>query len=456
MPKQSIRTRKNTALAYSASISFDKRLYNHDINGSIAHANMLASVNIISKNDAKKIVSGLENIRKEIKDNVFPWNTDLEDIHMNIEDRLHGIIGETAGKLHTGRSRNDQIATDLRLYLKTEIPFINTAIRVLQQSLLSLAESNIDTLLPGYTHLQRAQPISLAHHYLAYFEMFDRDVARYRDCLKRTDILPLGSGALAGVPYNLDRNLVAQTLGFASVSKNSIDAVSDRDFIAEFQACSSICALHISRLAEELVLWSSSEFGYLSLNDAYVTGSSIMPQKRNPDYAELARAKSGRIFGNLTSILTILKGLPLAYNRDLQEDKEGFFDSHDTLTAVLEVFTGMLPGIYVNSDNARQSAEGGMVLATDLADYLVAKGVPFREAHGIISNLSDYASSLDKMFGEISLEEYRKFSPIFEEDVYEVTVESSINARNTIGGTSFNMVQQAIERGYEQLKESDD
>ena len=331
MPNQSTRTLKKAALAYSASISFDARLSNHDINGSIAHANMLSSVGIISKTEGEKIVLGLENIRKEIRDNLFPWDTDLEDIHMNVEKRLHEIIGEPAGKLHTGRSRNDQVATDLRLYVKSEILLINKALHQLQKALLFVAESNVETLLPGYTHLQRAQPISLAHHYLAYFEMFDRDIARYKDCLKRTDVLPLGSGALAGVPYNLDRYFVAQQLGFSNVSKNSVDAVSDRDFIAEFQACSAICVMHISRLAEEIVLWSSHEFGYLALDDAYVTGSSIMPQKRNPDYAELARAKSGRIFGNLTSILTILKGLPLSYNRDLQEDKEGLFDTVDRI-----------------------------------------------------------------------------------------------------------------------------
>tara|TARA_B100001123_G_C15166173_1_gene969485 strand:- start:57 stop:1259 length:1203 start_codon:yes stop_codon:yes gene_type:complete len=389
-------------------------------------------------------VSGLENIRKEIKDNVFPWNTDLEDIHMNIEDRLHGIIGETAGKLHTGRSRNDQIATDLRLYLKTEIPFINTAIRVLQQSLLSIAESNIDTLLPGYTHLQRAQPISLAHHYLAYFEMFDRDVARYRDCLKRTDILPLGSGALAGVPYNLDRNLVAQTLGFASVSKNSIDAVSDRDFIAEFQACSSICALHISRLAEELVLWSSSEFGYLSLNDAYVTGSSIMPQKRNPDYAELARAKSGRIFGNLTSILTILKGLPLAYNRDLQEDKEGLFDTIDTMIPTLEVLAGLLVTMTIRKEQMRANVADFSLLATDLADYLVSKGVPFREAHSIVVEISEYAQSSNLTLEEIDPKTYQKFSTHFPENYQGFTPETSVSSRNLTGGTAIPQIKKAI------------
>jgi len=444
MPKQSIRTRKNTTLGYSASISFDKRLYDHDINGSIAHANMLASVNIISKNEAKKIVSGLEDIRKEIKDNIFPWNTDLEDIHMNIEDRLHGVIGETAGKLHTGRSRNDQVATDLRLYLKTEIPLINTSIRALQQVLLSIAESNIDTLLPGYTHLQRAQPISLAHHYLAYFEMFDRDVTRYRDCLKRTDVLPLGSGALAGVPYNLDRNLVAQTLGFASVSKNSIDAVSDRDFIAEFQACSSICALHISRLAEELVLWSSSEFGYLNLQDAYVTGSSIMPQKRNPDYAELARAKSGRIFGNLTSILTILKGLPLAYNRDLQEDKEGLFDTIDTIIPTVNVLAGLLSTMTIRKEQMRANVGDFSLLATDLADYLVSKGVPFREAHSIVVEISEYARSSNLRLDEIDPKMYQSFSAHFPENYQGFTPETSVSSRNLTGGTAIPQIKKAI------------
>ena len=444
MPNQPIRTRKNTTLAYTASISFDNRLYNHDINGSIAHAKMLASVKIISKHDAVSIVSGLETIRKEIQDNVFPWDTKLEDIHMNIEKRLHDIIGEPAGKLHTGRSRNDQIATDLRLYLKTEIPLINKALRKLQQALLSIAESNVDTLLPGYTHLQRAQPISLAHHYLAYFEMFDRDTARYQDCLKRTDILPLGSGALAGVPYNLDRNLVAQTLEFSAISKNSIDAVSDRDFIAEFQACSSICATHISRLAEELILWSSSEFGYLDLDDAYVTGSSIMPQKRNPDYAELARAKSGRIFGNLISILTILKGLPLAYNRDLQEDKEGLFDTVDTIIPTLEMLAGLLTTMTICKEQMRANVSDFSLLATDLADYLVSKGVSFRKAHSIVVKISEHARSSNLTLADIDSKTYRKFSTHFPENYEGFTPEKSVSSRNLIGGTAIPQINKAI------------
>ena len=444
MPNQSTKTRKKAALAYSASISFDNRLFNHDINGSIAHANMLSSVGIISKTDGEKIVYGLEVIRKEIRDNLFPWDTDLEDIHMNIEKRLHEIVGETAGKLHTARSRNDQIATDLRLYVKSEILLINKALHQLQKAFLFVAESNVETLLPGYTHLQRAQPISLAHHYLAYFEMFDRDIDRYRDCLKRTDVLPLGSGALAGVPYNLDRYFVAQQLGFSNVSKNSMDAVSDRDFIAEFQACSAICAMHISRLAEEIVLWSSNEFGYLDMDDAYVTGSSIMPQKRNPDYAELARAKSGRIFGNLTSILTILKGLPLSYNRDLQEDKEGLFDTVDTIIPTLDILADLLTTMTVRKEQMRANVSDFSLLATDLADYLVSKGVSFRKAHSIVVKINEYARSSNLTLNDIDSKTYRKFSSHFPEDYQGFTPEKSVSSRHLTGGTAIPQINKAI------------
>ena len=441
---------------FTVSIHYDRRLYKQDIKGSIVHAAMLCKQKIITLADRDAIQNGLTEIEVEIETGSFIWKPELEDIHMNIESRLHEKIGPIAGKLHTARSRNDQVSLDMRMFVKESIDTVISQLTTLQRILLDLSSKYQDVIVPGYTHLQKAQPVLFAHHLLAYFQMFDRDKTRFREASQRTDVLPLGSGALAGLPYDLDRNYVAEELGFSNISANSMDAVSDRDFVIDYLSAASICMMHISRFSEELILWTTEEFSLIKLPPEYTTGSSIMPQKRNPDFAEISRGKTGRVYGNLVSMLTILKGLPMTYNRDLQEDKEGFFDSHDTLTAVLEVFTGMLPGIYVNSDNARQSAEGGMVLATDLADYLVAKGVPFREAHGIISNLSDYASSLDKMFGEISLEEYRKFSPIFEEDVYEVTVESSINARNTIGGTSFNMVQQAIERGYEQLKESDD
>ena len=447
-----IKQLSDTVGDFTVSIHYDRRLYKQDIKGSIVHAAMLCKQNIINLVERDTIKKGLLEIEIEIETGSFIWKPELEDIHMNIESRLHEKIGPIAGKLHTARSRNDQVSLDMRMFIKESIDTVTTRLTKLQHILLNLASQYQGVIIPGYTHMQKAQPVLFAHHLLAYFQMFDRDKTRFKEAFQRTDVLPLGSGALAGLPYDLDRNYVAEELGFANISENSMDAVSDRDFVIDYLSAASICMMHISRLSEELILWTTEEFSLIKLPAEYTTGSSIMPQKRNPDFAEISRGKTGRVYGNLVSMLTILKGLPMTYNRDLQEDKEGFFDSHDTLTAVLEVFIGMLPGIYVNSDNARQSAEGGMVLATDLADYLVAKGVPFREAHGVISNLSDYASSLDKMFGEISLKDYRKFSPIFEEDVYEVTVESSINARNTIGGTSFKMVQKAIETGYLQLK----
>ena len=450
-----IKQLSDTVGDFTVSIHYDRRLYKHDIRGSIVHAAMLCKQNIISLADREAIQKGLLEIEIEIETGSFIWKPELEDIHMNIESRLHEKIGPIAGKLHTARSRNDQVSLDMRMFVKESIATVTSQLARLQHILLDLASQYEDVIIPGYTHMQKAQPVLFAHHLLAYFQMFDRDKTRFKEAYQRTDVLPLGSGALAGLPYDLDRNYVAEELGFSNISANSMDAVSDRDFVIDYLSAASICMMHISRFSEELILWTTEEFSLIKLPPEYTTGSSIMPQKRNPDFAEISRGKTGRVYGNLVSMLTILKGLPMTYNRDLQEDKEGFFDSHDTLTAVLEVYTGMLPGIYVNFDNARQSAEGGMVLATDLADYLVAKGLPFREAHGVISNLSDYAASLDKMFREISLAEYRKFSPVFEEDVYEVTVESSINARNTVGGTSFKMVQKAIETGYVQLKECD-
>ena len=450
-----IKQLSDTVGDFTVSIHYDRRLYKHDIRGSIVHAAMLCKQNIISLADREAIQKGLLEIEIEIATGSFIWKPELEDIHMNIESRLHEKIGPIAGKLHTARSRNDQVSLDMRMFVKESIATVTSQLARLQHILLDLASQYEDVIIPGYTHMQKAQPVLFAHHLLAYFQMFDRDKTRFKEAYQRTDVLPLGSGALAGLPYDLDRNYVAEELGFSNISANSMDAVSDRDFVIDYLSAASICMMHISRFSEELILWTTEEFSLIKLPPEYTTGSSIMPQKRNPDFAEISRGKTGRVYGNLVSMLTILKGLPMTYNRDLQEDKEGFFDSHDTLTAVLEVYTGMLPGIYVNFDNARQSAEGGMVLATDLADYLVAKGLPFREAHGVISNLSDYAASLDKMFREISLAEYRKFSPVFEEDVYEVTVESSINARNTVGGTSFKMVQKAIETGYVQLKECD-
>lgn len=438
---------------FTVSLHYDRRLYKQDIKGSIVHASMLCNQKIITLPDRDLILTGLLEIESEIETGIFTWRPELEDIHMNIESRLHEKIGSVAGKLHTARSRNDQVSLDMRMYVKDSVHTIIEQLTVFQRVLLDLASQYDDVIIPGYTHLQKAQPVLFAHHLLAYFEMITRDKTRFKEAFQRTDVLPLGSGALAGLPYDLDRSYVARELGFSQISENSMDAVSDRDFVIDYLSAASICMMHISRLSEELILWTTEEFSLIKLPAEYTTGSSIMPQKRNPDFAEISRGKTGRVYGNLISMLTILKGLPMTYNRDLQEDKEGFFDSHDTLTSVLEVFVGMLPGIYVNSEKARQSAEGGMVLATDLADYLVIKGVPFREAHGIISELSDFASTNHKTFSEISLKEYRSFSMLFDEDVYEVSVESSISSRNTVGGTSFKMVHQAIKAGYRKLEE---
>ena len=436
---------------FTVSLHYDRRLYKQDIKGSSVHASMLCNQKIITLPDRDAIVTGLLEIESEIETGIFTWRPELEDIHMNIESRLHEKIGSVAGKLHTARSRNDQVSLDMRMYVRDSINIVIEQLTGLQRVLLDLASQYSNIIIPGYTHLQKAQPVLFAHHLLAYFEMLTRDKTRFKEAYQRTDVLPLGSGALAGLPYDLDRSYVAKELGFSEISGNSMDAVSDRDFVIDYLSAASICMMHISRFSEELILWTTEEFSLIKLPAEYTTGSSIMPQKRNPDFAEISRGKTGRVYGNLISMLTILKGLPMTYNRDLQEDKEGFFDSHDTLTSVLEVFVGMLPGIYVNSEKARQSAEGGMVLATDLADYLVIKGVPFREAHGIISELSDFASINHKTFREISLKEYRGFSMLFDEDVYEISVESSISARNTAGGTSFKMVQQAIKAGYRKL-----
>jgi len=435
---------------YTASIPFDQRLYRQDIKGSIAHASMLAKQGIITESDAKAIIKGLNSIREEIEQGKFPFSTELEDIHMNIEARLFEKIGDVAGKLHTARSRNDQVTLDMRLFLKEEIPKTIDTIKALQSSLVELAEVNKEVIMPGYTHLQQAQPVLLAHHLLAYFEMFQRDKERFSDCLKRTDVLPLGSGALAGVAYPVDRQFLAQELGFSEISNNSIDAVSDRDFVVEFQAAATLTMMHISRLAEEIVLWSSSEFGFIEIGKDFTTGSSIMPQKKNPDVAELARGKTGRIYGNLMSIITTMKGLPLAYNRDMQEDKQGLFDTLDTLHSTLEIFAEMLKTIKVNTRRVREAIKD-YILATDLADYLVKKGMPFREAYSVVAKLSEYAINKGKNFRELSLKEYDKFSPLFTEDVYNITLESSIAARNVIGGTSPQQVEQALKKARESI-----
>ncbi len=433
---------------YTVSIHYDRRLYRQDIAGSIIHVRMLAKQGIIDEDDCQQIVSGLEAVRAEIENGSFPWDEGLEDIHMNVESRLGQLIGaETAGRMHTGRSRNDQIALDLRMFVKDAIADTHAGLVRLQGALLELAESHKDTLMPGYTHLQRAQPVLLAHHLLAYFQMLERDRSRFADCRRRTDVLPLGSGALAGVPYPTDREFLARELGFAAISENSMDAVSDRDFIVEYQSAASICMMHLSRFAEELALWTSLEFGFVRLAPDYVTGSSIMPQKRNPDFAELARGKTGRVYGHLVGVLTTMKGLPMTYNRDLQEDKEGLFDTVDTLLATLDVFTGMVSTLEVDTENMSKASSGGYMLATDLADYLVTEqGVPFREAHGVVSCLCDYATAHKKGLDELTMEELRTFSPHFGEDVKKITALSSAAARNVYGGTAPAQVRDALER----------
>ncbi len=431
---------------YTASISFDWRLYPYDIAGSTAHARMLAKQGIISDKEAEAIIQGLASIREEIEQGKFDFKAELEDIHMNIEARLIEKIGEAGRKLHTARSRNDQVALDLRLYTKEAIADTLTKIRECQQALVNMAEANISTAMPGYTHLQPAQPVLFAHHLLAYFEMLRRDSDRFRDCLTRTNVMPLGSGALAGVAYNIDRESVARELGFSEVSQNSLDAVSDRDFALEYEAAAAICMMHLSRLAEEIILWSSAEFSFIELDDAYATGSSIMPQKKNPDVAELARGRTGRVYGRLIALLTTMKGLPLSYNRDMQEDKEGLFDAVDTLLSTLAVFTGMVSTMRVKAENMSQSVSGGYILATDLADYLVRKGTAFRTAHDAVARLVSYAIEQGKPFGELTPEEYRKFSPLFGEDVYSITVESSVAARDVTGGTAPDQVKKALAR----------
>ena len=440
---------------YTVSIHYDRRLYRQDIAGSIAHARMLARQGIIAAREADLIVDGLGRIREEIEAGRFPWRAELEDVHMNIEKRLYEIIGPAAGKLHTARSRNDQVATDVRLYVKEIIGETLDALRALRAAFVRTASANSTVLMPGYTHVQRAQPVLFAHHMLAYFEMFGRDSLRFRQARKSADVLPLGSGAMAGVPYPIDRESTASELGFHAISANSMDAVSDRDFLLEFHAASSICAMHLSRLGEELVLWSSDEFGFVQLDERYTTGSSIMPQKRNPDFAEIARGKTGRVYGNLIGLLTTMKGIPLTYNRDMQEDKEGLFDTVDTLIPTLRVAEGMVSTMRVHANRMRSAAERSYALATDVADYLVAKGTAFREAHGIVARLSQHASSSGKRLDELGLDEYQRFSDKFDADVRGITVESSVRSRDVRGGTAPNRVESAISDAMTELETED-
>ena len=439
---------------YTVSIHYDRRLYRQDIAGSKAHAAMLARQGIITQDDADAIVAGLGKVQDEIEGGEFPWDPALEDLHMNIERRLTDLIGPAAGRLHTGRSRNDQIALDMRLYTREAIADTISALRGVQQALVGLAEKYADVVMPGYTHLQRAQPVLFAHHMLAYFEMLQRDIGRFTDCAARMDVLPLGSGALAGVPYPTDRYAVAEALGYSEISPNSMDAVADRDFIVEYQSAAAIAMLHMSRLSEEIVIWSSREFDFVRLADEFTTGSSIMPQKRNPDFAEIARGKTGRVYGSLMAILTVLKGLPLTYNRDLQEDKEGFFDTVDTLLATLRVFADMLPGMTLNTARVESLAGESYMLATDMADYLVGKGVPFREAHGVMRRLCQHCESAGLSLSNLPISEYREFSPHFAEDVYDITAVASVAARDNPGGTAPNRVADGLARAKKILEEA--
>lgn len=430
---------------FNASISFDKRLYRHDIRGSIAHAAVLADAGILTEKEAEKITAGLKSVEKEITEGTFAFTPDMEDIHMAVERRLTEKIGALGGKLHTGRSRNDQVALDIRLYLKDEIYEILSLLHDFKKAVTEVAEENIDVILPGYTHLQRAQPVLLSHHLLAYYEMFKRDTGRLLDCLERVDTMPLGAGALAGSPYNLDRKLTAKLLGFSKVTQNSLDSVSDRDFIIEFISAASIIMMHISRLSEEVILWSSQEFAFIELSDAFSTGSSIMPQKKNPDVAELARGKTGRVYGNLVSILTVMKALPLAYNKDMQEDKEPLFDTIDNLKVILKVYGPMLKTMKVRKENMFRATGAGFLNATDAADYLSKKGLPFRDAHRVVGEAVAYCSDRNKTLEDLNLSEWKGFSNLFEADIKDVvSIKHSVNTRKIYGGTALKTVKERM------------
>ena len=440
---------------FTSSIDVDKRLYVFDIDGSIAHCQMLAHVSIITHEEAEKLIEGLGAIKREIQRGKFLFDHGLEDIHMHIENRLFQEVGKVAQKLHTARSRNDQVALDSRMFLREETRNIIRLLDALNTVIVSLAEENLDVTMPGYTHLQRAQPVLLAHHLLAYYEMFSRDRARFCDALKRINVMPLGSAALAGTTYPIDRHYTAALLQFPEVSVNSIDSVSDRDFMLEFLSCASIAMVHFSRLSEEMILWSSTEFGFIGLPDAFSTGSSIMPQKKNPDVPELVRGKSGRVFGDLFALLTLMKSLPLAYNRDMQEDKPALFDSVDTLKACIEIYTAMLPKIKINKEILYQATTTGFLNATDMADYLVTKGMTFRESHSCVGKAVGYASNCKKELHELTIEEMKSFSTLIAEDIFGVlTPEQMINRRTSFGGTAQANVKAAIQAARQRLSES--
>ena len=430
---------------FNSSIRFDKRMYKQDIRGSVAHAKMLGKQGIISKEDSEAIVEELKNILDDINNGKVEFLIDAEDIHMNIEKILTDRIGEAGKRLHTGRSRNDQVALDLRMYLIDETQELSDMLIHAMEVLVSLAEENTETIMPGYTHLQKAQPITFAHHVMAYFEMFKRDFSRLCDCRKRTSVMPLGSGALAATTYNLDREYVMHELGFDEVTMNSLDGVSDRDFVIELASCLSMIMMHLSRFCEELILWSSNEFSFVEMDDAFSTGSSIMPQKKNPDVAELIRGKTGRVYGHLMGLLTTMKGIPLAYNKDMQEDKEPIFDALDTVKICLPVFCDMIATMKINKENMLKGSRGGFTNATDVADYLVKKGLPFREAHAVVGKMVFYALENNLALDDLSMDEFAEFSDIIEDDIYDaISMETCVNDRKIIGGPAKETVEKAI------------
>lgn len=439
---------------FNSSIRFDQRMYKQDIRGSIAHAKMLGKQNIIPQEDSDKIVCELKNIMEDIESGKIDFLIDAEDIHMNIEKILTDRIGDAGKRLHTGRSRNDQVALDIKMYIKDEAEQIRQLIIDLEKTILRLSKEHTDTIMPGYTHLQKAQPITFAHHLLAYFEMFKRDISRLDDCVDRMDLCPLGAGALAGTTYPLDREFTAKELGFRGVTLNSLDSVSDRDFAIEIMSVFSILMMHMSRFCEELILWSSNEFSFVEMDDAYSTGSSIMPQKKNPDVAELIRGKTGRVYGDLNTLLVAMKGLPLAYNKDMQEDKEPVFDSIDTVKLCLSVFSAMIDTMKINKDKMHFGAEGGFTNATDAADYLVKKGLPFREAHAVVGKMVAYALDCKKSLNDFTMDEFLACSDIFKDDIYDaISLKTCVNERKVIGGPAEETVKKAIAENEKYIEE---
>lgn len=451
---------EKNALDFNASISYDCRMYREDIAGSIAHAKMLAAHGIISKEDQEKITKGLLSIKKEIDEGTFPFSVELEDIHMNIEKRLTEEIGDAGARLHTARSRNDQCALDLHMYMKRNIARLSEKLIAVLEALLAASKKYQDVILPGYTHMQRAQPVLFAHHMLAYFAMLERDFKRIEDCYDMCDMSPIGACALAGTTYPTHPEEEANDLHFASVYGNSLDAVSDRDYLLQFLSFASICAMHLSRLSEEFIYWSTSEFQFIELDDGYSTGSSIMPQKKNPDMCELIRGKTGRVYGHLIGLLTVMKGLPLAYDKDMQEDKEGVFDALDTLYFALDIYAGMISTMTVNGDHTRQVLESDFSNATDMADYLAKKGLPFRQAHAVVGNAVHYCIEHHKVLLDLSMEEFRSMSPLFEEDIKEaLSIENCVKNRESYGGTgpkSVERQQTHAEKAIASMKEAMD